>query len=373
LFQATVTSLAIFIDCDEPKNDEPVRHIIAKRTKQSKERFYFEFDHYDFYDIPKKLVADNINIWKCNLLGGYRVCDIIENFNKIKADRLSDFYKNNNISIHGKIKKEDIFSIQDKKANDYSLFKEKNPIPQKDIYWGIKKSILKGSFPEEITIDYFANKNKIDALGFSGSVENIKSLKNYIKENSELISFYIAATSGRQGIRSPYVFDTFDFDSFPYCDKLLDYFTDNEKIVISDVVNYTLDEFGNGEKALINTNATKKDIESFADTYCGVLNTVYQSDVVKYVLTNIIEGDAWFVCEMQYNSENTSYVYNKEHLSLSSLLSSKNISQTAKINKIVRFYGENVILIAKPKQLRFWLKSKALRDADETFNDILSN
>nr|AGS51572.1 hypothetical protein [uncultured bacterium contig00010] len=44
-----------------------------------------------------------------------------------------------------------------------------------------------------------------------------------------------------------------------------------------------------------------------------------------------------------------------------------------RINKIIRIYGENIIRIIKPKQLRFWIKSKALRDVDETFDDILRN
>ena len=31
---------------------------------------------------------------------------------------------------------------------------------------------------------------------------------------------------------------------------------------------------------------------------------------------------------------------------------------------------ENIIYLIKPKQLRFWLKSIAIRDADETFVDL---
>ena len=31
------------------------------------------------------------------------------------------------------------------------------------------------------------------------------------------------------------------------------------------------------------------------------------------------------------------------------------------------------MIIIKPKQLRFWIKTKALRDADETLNDILGH
>ena len=33
---------------------------------------------------------------------------------------------------------------------------------------------------------------------------------------------------------------------------------------------------------------------------------------------------------------------------------------------------EKRIIMIKPKQIRFWMKSIALRDADDTFNDILN-
>ncbi|MCI5145114.1 MAG: hypothetical protein D3923_06180 [Candidatus Electrothrix sp. AR3] len=37
------------------------------------------------------------------------------------------------------------------------------------------------------------------------------------------------------------------------------------------------------------------------------------------------------------------------------------------INRILRLYEENVIFMIKPDQKRYWLRSIALRDADETF------
>jgi type I restriction-modification system DNA methylase subunit len=375
LFQATVASLAIFVDC-MPPTDSPITHITAKRTKQSKERFYFEFDHYDFYEVPKELVTDKINIWKCNLLGGYRVCDIIDKFNKIKV-KLKNFCIDNNISIQNNdIRKADVFSEIEMKIYKKSLFSSNEIIPKKNNkYLGIRKTI-KGSFPTEITIDDFKEKDKIDAIGFKGSIKSIDLLKDYIKKHSEWICFYIAAVSGRQGIRSPYTIYSSDFEHFPYLDNLNDYLADTDKIIIDDVVKYTLDEFGNGEKSKINIKiATSENLINFSKVYCKALNSIYHSDNKKYTLTNITEGDAYFICEIQYvdNINIPKPKLNKINKSLNALLIERNESQSSKINKIVRFYGNNVIRIIKPKQLRFWLKSKALRDADETFDDILNN
>ncbi|MHC4726738.1 MAG: hypothetical protein ACYS17_05860, partial [Planctomycetota bacterium] len=38
--------------------------------------------------------------------------------------------------------------------------------------------------------------------------------------------------------------------------------------------------------------------------------------------------------------------------------------------RIFRLYEENVILIVKPDRLRYWIRSTAIRDADETLIDL---
>ena len=43
------------------------------------------------------------------------------------------------------------------------------------------------------------------------------------------------------------------------------------------------------------------------------------------------------------------------------------------VNKVLRIYSPNKITLIKPKKLRFWLKSIALQDSDEIFDDIIEN
>lgn len=38
--------------------------------------------------------------------------------------------------------------------------------------------------------------------------------------------------------------------------------------------------------------------------------------------------------------------------------------------RVVRFYESNVMLIIKPDRLRYWIRSTAIRDADETLFDL---
>ena len=373
LFQATVATLAIFVD-NNPSTEKPVWHITAKRTKQSKEHYYFEFDHYDFYKVPKDLVTDKINVWKCNLLGGLRIFDIISKFNKINFT-LKDFTRSKNIHSYNSVKKSDVFAESKPEIACNSLFPREIIPVQNNTYWGIKKNITKGVFPTEIAINDYKEKDTFDGIGFRGSAEDIEQLKNYIKNYSEWICFYIAAISGRQGIRSPYVIYLSNMEKFPFVENLKDYISCSDKIIIEDIVEYTLDEFGNGEKAQINIlKADENTLKEFSQIYSDALNVFYRSGNKRYALTSIREGDAYFVCEIEHTDKDVSQIsITATDEKLDDLLFNWNTSESKKISKIIRSYGDGIIRIIKPKQLRFWLKSKALRDADDTFEDILNN
>ena len=47
-----------------------------------------------------------------------------------------------------------------------------------------------------------------------------------------------------------------------------------------------------------------------------------------------------------------------------------NLGTSYKINRVVKVYDNDYIYLLKPKELRYWLKSIALRDADETIIDL---
>lgn len=374
LFEATVSSLAIFIEKKQATENKPIIHVTAKRTKQSKERFYFEFDHYDFYEVPQELVIDKINVWKCNLLGGYRVCDIIDKLNNIKPS-FQDWCSSNNIKVLNKVRKDELFAGFEEIKQDQTLFPENELVPKKRLdCWAVKKKITKGKFPTEVLAEDF-NNTSFDGILFKGKEKEMQLLKQFCKNYSDIISFYITATSGRQGIRSPYVFDLKDLLKVPYLSNR-NSINEVDNIIISDIIKYSLDEFGNGENAFINKNIAKeKNLIDFLYVYSENLNKYYSSDSKQFKPANIIQGEAYYVCETKYTNEEIKVNIIQSEISLTNLLTEWNVSKNIKINKVMRCYDDynKIIRIIKPKQLRFWIKSKALRDADETFNDILGH
>jgi hypothetical protein len=43
---------------------------------------------------------------------------------------------------------------------------------------------------------------------------------------------------------------------------------------------------------------------------------------------------------------------------------------TLHVTRIARIYDGNFVFLLKPDRLRYWLRSVALRDADETLSDL---
>jgi hypothetical protein len=70
---------ALFVKNEEMKKND-LLHLVVKRTKSSKEKLYFELDHYDFNYVKRNIAINNKFVWKCNLLGGGRILNIISKF-----------------------------------------------------------------------------------------------------------------------------------------------------------------------------------------------------------------------------------------------------------------------------------------------------
>lgn len=381
LFSATVPTLAIFLQASSPEVDSSVLHIVARRTKSSREKAFFEFDHYDFHPVPFKFATEEPYIWKCNLVGGGLVYNLI---NKIKKQTptVRDFYTTSNIVARESVLKQEFLeqniNTGTKESGQMSLFQEETISEKKSVdfpnigIWAIRKKITKGFFPDEVALSDF-RKKKFDGISYKGNIDTLQQLKNYYIGNSDTICFYIASTSSRQGLRSPYVIYSSDIDSFPYIKNWDNILTVNDRILIKDITEYTLDEFGNGENAIINRNlASKNNLIDFSTLYCNILNAIYKTNTQRYSLSSITDGNAYYICEYTF-AENIAKQPKiiKDNTNLENLLESWDYEKSRKINRILRVYTPNTIRLIKPKQLRYWLKSKALIDADDTFQDIM--
>ena len=105
---------------------------------------------------------------------------------------------------------------------------------------------------------------------------------------------------------------------------------------------------------------------AYADMFCRMLGTVYknlQSSEPVYTNGLICQPFYFGRCpkinwHLNGHKERLErLIYRHEHKSMRTV-------------RIVRFYSDNIMLIVKPDRLRYWIRSTAIRDADETLLDL---
>lgn len=107
------------------------------------------------------------------------------------------------------------------------------------------------------------------------------------------------------------------------------------------------------------------------------MNSVYEKNKKKFQQHKIIITPSFICNSFQYAS---SALARKEIIEKSDKLENdletlirKNVGSSARVNRIIRFYHEDRFYLIKPKNYRFWLKSIAIKDADEILMDLIES
>lgn len=410
--EKNVAVSAFFLENKVPDH-KPIYHITVKKLKTAKERQYFEIDHYDFHKVSKSDALVNPFVWKSNLLGGGRLVPFINrltNFQSLK-DFLDSKKKKGWIYgdgfIKGKKDEELVESDFEKKKGGYSEanylmnldYVEPEDFSEKGIkktekntskyfQWPrnekifmpslllIKKNIGSYSIPVFFSEAKLGYKNEIIGIHSpENEMEELKKVYNRIKYNT-LYRFYILTTSARSGVsRSTKTTLQKDILGIPFPDDEKDIeLTKFDKILINDTLEYGLDYLGKDSNVKVLEETTQKELTNFGNIFCEVLNSLFETELKKYSQKSIYKTES-FVCsifEYGYRSDTDSKLLKTEieiENHIAELVYNK-IGTSYRINRVVKIYDGDLVYLIKPKELRYWLESIALRDGDETIVDL---
>ncbi len=342
---ASVAVVAVFYNKHIEIQDN-ILHIVVRRTRTSHSELFFELDKYDFHSIDKEESLKYPYVWKANLFGvSRRIFELVK-----KLDKLP---KLNNLKQLG--------TVSEKKVSDYpkliikknlGLYFLKNQIIE-------NKSIADNDFAAE-SMSIFSNSN--DSL-------ILRQIKENIDNGKLLFKFFILNTSDRAAInRSFSTITTNDIYNIPYVENIDNKLSEIEKLLVKECNDQWLDFFRFGEKSkILKAIELENDINPFSETYLEILNSVYKTYKAAQPIIN-----ANSIIFPFYWGDN-SRIPNKENLdaTLQRLLSIDNHHANVRYIRVMRLYDENVIYLIKPNQIRYWLPSVAVRDADDTFEYLV--
>lgn len=410
--EKNVAVSAFFVENKVP-DENPIFHVTVKKLKTAKERQYFEIDHYDFHKVSKSDALENPFVWKSNLLGGGRLVSLINRLTSVQS--LKDFLDQRKKKgwiygdgfIKGKKDEELVESDFEKKKGGYSepnyLMNLDYVEPEDFSETGIKKTIKNTSKyfqwprnekifkPSLLLIKKNIGSNSIPVffsdveLGYKNEIigvhsplnerEELKSVYFRIKDNP-LYRFYILTTSARSGVsRSTKTTLQKDILGIPFPEDEKDIeLTEFDEILVKDTLEYGLDYLGKDSNVKVLEATTEKELNSFGKIFTEVLNSLFETESKKYIQKNIYKTESFICSVFGYGVENNimskllkTEIEIENHIA--DLVYNK-MGTSYRINRVVKIYDGDLIYLIKPKELRYWLQSIALRDADETIVDL---
>ncbi len=409
LFEGRNYPVTVIFAQNIPPDDKDILHVAVRRTIAAKEKLYFEIDKYDLYYVPKELAKTEQLIWKANILGSGHLYHLVKRMWGLKklGKYLKDKKKNDGweygegyqcvvestekpqeapyLTGRKMIPTEkfisDFINIEDTKIVKDRLFHRPR---NKKIFEG--PHILIKEKPElyiAFTDDNLGFKNEI--LGIHAPPEQrgeLIELRKHIIDNRRLYKMLLLSGSGRAGIsRSIGTILKKDIMALPFSEKKENLkLTQAEKIVCEDVLNYGIEQLSKGEEAKINTKEAKKDaITAFAKVFCTSLNSIYKENTKQFYPLEYIESLTFICLPFVYGNPDSpkkipeSRKKQIEKGNLDCLIDNKQGTNIL-YKRIIKLYPQqDMVYLIKPKILRYWLKSIALRDANEVFTDLVSS
>lgn len=425
LFKAQVAAAAV-IGRNSHVTTDKVLHITFRRTRAIKEKLLLELDPYDYHWVQRNLIEKNKFVWKANLLGGGRLHrmfdrlfsgvptlgEYLEQKRECCGWQFGEGYsvgcgsylnKQPNAKELTKMPSNDLkrqFDLKRPPKLAPWITGKQNVLPQaltkSGVEWGTVKACKELFFeeprkniktiftPPHVLVREVVDGTAIpaifsnDELVFSKQIIGIHAprhdenkLKNLatLLNDSGLFSFLATVVSSRMLVSRATSILQDDILALPYTEDKGEFELNSwERALVEDVVDYLTEFRSKGEKSLVLNRVAKSDLLHFGDMYCHILNAMYEQ---FRPLQPLYFGS--FICyPFCYGNEPLIEMPEIENITpyLGQLLQRQHGSRLF-INRILRIYKQNVIFMIKPDQKRYWLRSIALRDADETLADLL--
>jgi hypothetical protein len=363
-------------------------HLTFRRTFSATQRIGFELDHYDRHRITQKAAEDSLFIWRANLLGGGRLVEMSERFASLRnLDRFID---------HKKWEYSEGFIVGNRRTP--APFLHKKPLLPTDgltddgidasTIGVVEETHFKHPVREEVFLaplilikeheslpmgfwdkGPLAYKDKIVGIhSDESSVEELKDVFRTLTKRRRLYQFCCAINGSQALVGKATAILKQDIDALPYPEHEEDLdLSFWEEALVDDVLDYVAPFVRLGQKSeLLEKQATTEQIGAYADMLCRMLGTVYKNLKASDSIHN--NG---LICQPFYFGKRPKVDWNlngqKERLDQ---LIYKQEHGSLRTVRIVKIYSDNMMLIVKPDRLRYWIRSMAIRDADESLLDL---
>lgn len=373
-----------------PAADGKILHATFRRGGRTDAEQGFDIDYYDMHWLPRHLALTNDRVWRSDLLGGGRVLGFVD---RLHAMRTAGEYA----MAQGWDCGEGFIEGKSGKLHESAHLTGKKLIPSEAILdSGIDRSEIatveaklfktdytKSRFTPPMilmreqmdlahdiwTDHYLTYKNKV--VGFCAGedqLSHLAELHRWFTDNRRVLQAYVAAISLRLFTQKATTLSEWDILALPYPEDGTIDLSGNEQLIVDDIVEYQRDFVRLGEHSSVMKERGHDALSPFSSVFTSQINAVYRKNPLQPLRPQSWPG---VICQP--------FVFGKGQVDwdgadelkgkLNTLLHKKH-GTTLHVTRIARIYDGNFIFLLKPDRLRYWLRSIALRDADETLADL---
>jgi hypothetical protein len=392
LFLKDSKVVVVLAEAHAPKTKRPILHAIIRRTVHTQAELSFELDYYDMHWVARAVALTKDFVWRCNLFGGGRTVSLVERLKQLPT--LKDYVKGHgwdygegymvgtpdNEHIVDYLYNQPVIpakAIQGDGTIDESLIETQKvkyfqwPRPktryQQPVILIRQTDGLQMVRWDKSNITYDSEVLGIACAGKSSDVH--KDFFGRIFRSRPLYSGWLALTSGKAGLQKATALNKSDIDDFPFPADEADLdLSENEKFILSDAFGFYRDYQRLGDDADIMRLAQPEDHREFARVFTRQINAVH-----KKLRPLPVKSWAGVSCQPFVFGKAEPDWKDADGLSdkLAKLLRSRS-NATLTTVRILRVFDGPFLFLIKPDRLRYWLRSIALRDADEALADLRS-
>lgn len=392
LFLKDPKVVVVLAEAHAPKAKRSILHAIVRRTVHTQAELSFELDYYDMHWVSRQVALTKDFVWRCNLFGGGRTVSLVERLKK--QPTLSSLVKNQGwdygegftvgtprnpetvaylwkqpvlpakaIGANGEIDK-NLITTQDEKCFENARKTSRYSTP-----------LILLAQTDDLPVAYW-NEGPLtfgqEVLGIScgnGDVKSHLALYRRLRDQRNFLRAWISLTSARAGIQKATALQKKDIDDLPFPpdETELD-ISANEEIVLADALAFYRDFQRLGDEADVMRLTRAEDHRAFAQVFSKQINVVH-----KKLRPLPVKSWAGVSCQPFVFGKAEPDWKDADDLSdkLAKLLRSRS-SATLTTVRILRIFDGPFLFLIKPDRLRYWLRSIALRDADEALADLRS-
>ena len=381
--------IVVVAEASAPVGD-PVLHAVFRRSGRAAAEQGFDIDYYDLHWLSYKDAANNPHVWRADLMGGLRVLNLVARLSTLPT--LGDFVRGRDWEVgEGYIagrqgSSGDAAHLAGKPLLETTALSTRGlditgigevpsgPIIRPRTAARFTPPLLLVKEHEDLPHalwekDFLAYKHEI--LGIAAPKADapaLRAINEWLDRESVALRAYVASTSPRLFNQRATAILADDILALPYTpDAGLD-LSDNEKVVVEDIVQFQRDYIRLGAKSKLMAVPTPAELDTFDAFLIGQLCAVYPSPSFKALPAYKWPGA---ICRAFVFGDGDVDWTGAEALrgKLDALLKEVRGSGV-EMTRVARVYDDRFMFLLKPDRLRFWTRSVALRDADDVLADL---